>query len=151
MSTIASSSDDGYAALLERTRVKTAPRSKSVTWSGWLMAAVAVLFLLFDGVIKLVPIAPVTESFGQLGWPVSLARGIGILELACLIVFVVPRTSVLGAVLLTGYLGGAVATHVRIGNPLFSNVLFPVYIGILIWGSLCLLDERVRALMPVRR
>jgi hypothetical protein len=151
MATIASSPDDRYAAFLERTRVKTAPRSKSATWGGWVMTAVPVLFLLFDGVIKLIRIAPVTESFGQLGWPVNLARSIGVLELACLVVFIVPRTSVLGAVLLTGYLGGAVATHVRIGNPLFSNVLFPVYIGILIWGSLCLRDERVRALISVRR
>jgi DoxX-like protein len=151
MATIASSPGDPYAAFVERTRVKTPARSKSATWGGWLMMAIPVLFLLFDGVVKLIPIAPVTESFGQLGWAVSLARGIGILELACLVVFVIPRTSVLGAVLLTGYLGGAVATHVRIGNPLFSNVLFPVYIGILIWGSLCLRDERVRALIPVRR
>jgi len=114
------------------------------------MSAIAVLFLLFDSVIKLVVIAPVVESFAQLGYPVSLARGIGLLELLCIIVYVIPRTSVLGAILLTGYLGGAVATHVRVGSPLFTHILFPTYVGALIWGGLLLREDRLRALIPLR-
>ena len=123
MSTIASSANSRYADYLERELVSRAARSS----------------------------AAVTETFVQLGWPVSLAKGIGILELTCLVVYIVPPTAVLGALLLTGYLGGAVATHVRIGNPLFSHTLFPVYIGLLLWGALFLRDARVRALISIRR
>jgi DoxX-like protein len=119
-------------------------------WAGQTMSAIAVLFLLFDSVIKLVVIAPVVESFAQLGYPVSLARDIGLLELLCILVYVVPRSSVLGAILLTGYLGGAVATHVRVGSPLLTHVLFPTYVGALIWGGLVLREERLRALIPLR-
>jgi hypothetical protein len=114
------------------------------------MTAVPVLFLLFDSVIKLMQIGPVVESFSQLGYPVSLALGIGILELVCLALYVIPRTSMLGAILLTGYLGGAVATHVRVGSPLFSHVLFPIYVAVLIWGGLVLRDDRLRGLFPLR-
>jgi hypothetical protein len=91
-------------------------------------------------------IPPVVEAFTRLGLPVSLGRGIGILELVCLAVYLVPRTSIPGAILLTGFLGGAVLTHVRVGDPLFSHVLFPIYIGGLIWGGLFLRD-RLQALM----
>jgi hypothetical protein len=125
--------------------------SRAGLWGARILTAVPVLFLLFDGVIKLIRIPAVTETFQQLGWPVSLAVPIGILELACLIVFVIPPTAVLGALLLTAYLGGAVATHVRIGSPLVSHTLFPVYIGLFIWGALFLRDDRVRALIPLRR
>ncbi len=124
--------------------------SRKRLWAGRTMSAIAVLFLLFDSVIKLVVIAPVVESFAQLGYPVSLARGIGLLELLCIIVYVIPRTSVLGAILLTGYLGGAVATHVRVGSPLFTHILFPTYVGALIWGGLLLREDRLRALIPLR-
>jgi len=151
MSTIAPSANSRYSDYLEREPVSRPARSTTAIWGGRLLTAVPVLFLLFDAVIKLIPIPAVAETFVQLGWPVSLAKGIGVLELACLVLFVVPPTSVLGALLLTGYLGGAVATHVRIGNPLFSHTLFPVYIGLLVWGALFLRDERVRALLPVRR
>jgi hypothetical protein len=151
MSTIASSAHSRYADYLEREPVSRAARSSAAIWGGRVLTAVPVLFLLFDAVIKLIPIAAVTETFVQLGWPVSLAKGIGILELACLVVYIVPPTAVLGALLLTGYLGGAVATHVRIGNPLFSHTLFPVYIGLLLWGALFLRDARVRALISIRR
>jgi hypothetical protein len=85
-----------------------------------------------------------------MGYPVSLAVAIGIIELVCLAVYVIPASSILGAVLLTGYLGGAIATHVRIGSPLFTHILFPVYIAVLIWGGLLLRDTRVRALVPLR-
>src|SRR2546427_10624483 len=92
-----------------------------------MMGGVAVLFLLFACVIHLLRIAPVVAAFAQLGCPVSLARGLGVLELVCVVLYLIPRTSVLGAILLAAYLGGAVATQMRIGSPLFSTALFPVY------------------------
>ena len=119
-------------------------------WAGRILTAMPVLFLLFDSVIKLMQIAPVRESFARLGYPESLATGIGILELVCLVLYLIPRTSVLGAILLTGHLGGAVATHVRVGDPLFSHVLFPTYVGLLVWGGLFLREDRLRALVPLR-
>jgi len=115
--------------------------SRKRLWTGRLLSTLAVLFLLFDSVIKLTNIAPVVESFTRLGIPVDLAPWIGTLELVCLAVYLVPRTAIPGAILLTGFLGGAVLTHVRIGAPLFSHVLFPVYIGALIWGGLFLRDR----------
>jgi hypothetical protein len=129
---------------------QTAPASKSTSWTGRILSALAVLFLLFDGVIKLTKIAPVAESFARLGYPASIAVGIGILELACVAAYVIPRTSILGAILLTGFLGGATASHVRIGDPLFSHVLFPTYVGLLVWGGLYLREARLRALVPLR-
>lgn len=131
--------------------VQTARVSKARRSTGYVVSAVPVLFLLFDSVIKLMTIDPVVESFGQLGYPVDLALGIGIVELACLVLYVVPRTSVLGAILLAGYLGGAVATHVRIGSPLLTHTLFPMYVAALIWGGLFLREDRLRALIPLRR
>lgn len=125
---------------------RTASVSTRQLWIGRILSGIAVLFLLFDSVIKLIVIQPVVDSFERLGYPVSLSRGIGTLELLCLLVYLIPRTSIFGAVLLTGYLGGAVATHVRAESPLFSHILFPVYIGILLWGGLYLRDARLRAL-----
>lgn len=125
---------------------RTASVSTRQLWIGRVLSGIAVLFLLFDSVIKLIVIQPVVDSFEHLGYPVSLSRGIGTLELLCLLVYLIPRTSSFGAVLLTGYLGGAVATHVRAESPLFSHILFPVYIGILLWGGLYLRDARLRAL-----
>jgi hypothetical protein len=110
-----------------------------------------VLFLLFDGVIKELRIQPVLDSFVQLGYPHGLERAIGSLELLCLFLYALPRTSVLGAVLLTGYLGGAVATHLRAGSPLPTHTLFPLYVGALLWAGLLLREERLRALFPLRR
>jgi hypothetical protein len=127
--------------------IRTAPISKGRLWAGRMLSALAVLFLLFDSVIKLMVIPPVVDSFTQLGYPVSVARGIGLLELVCLIIYVIPRTSILGAILLTGYLGGAVATHVRVGSPLFTHILFPIYVAALLWGGLFLRDQRVRTLI----
>jgi hypothetical protein len=134
-----------------RSTTQTDPVSKTRLWAGRIMTYLSVLFLLFDSVIHVMRIAPVVESFQQLGYPVSLALGIGILELVCIVVYVIPRTSILGAILLTGYLGGAVATTLRIGSPLFSHVLFPIYVGVLVWGGLFLREERLRALIPLRR
>ena len=92
----------------------------------------------------------VAESTAQLGYPAELALTIAIIELVGLIVYVIPATSILGAVLLTGYLGGAIATHLRTGSPLFTHILFPIYIAALIWGGLYLRDIRVRSLVPLR-
>ena len=120
-------------------------------WTGRVLSALAVAFLALDAAMKLAVLPPVVQSFAQLGWPVHLAVTVGVLELACLAVYVVPRTSLLGAVLLTGYLGGAIATHVRVGNPLVSHVLFPTYVAALLWGGLYLRDSRVRTLLLMQR
>jgi hypothetical protein len=125
--------------------------SSSLTrWGGRILSALPVAFLIFDSVIKLIGVDAVAESFGELGYPVHLAMGIGLLELVCIAIYVVPRTGVLGAVLLTGYLGGAIATHVRIGSPLFSHTLFPVYVGLLLWAGIYLRERRLRELLPFR-
>ncbi|ABS24793.1 DoxX family protein [Anaeromyxobacter sp. Fw109-5] len=125
--------------------------SRTRLWAGRILTALPVLFLLFDGTIKLLKLDPVVESFARLGYPATIARGIGGLELALIAVTLVPRTSLLGAVLLTGYLGGAVSTHVRVGDPLFTHVLFPSYVGVLLWSGLYLRDDRLRTLMASRR
>jgi hypothetical protein len=122
---------------------------KKSIWSGRILSALAALFLLMDGVTHLIKPAPVAEAFARLGFPLSLSVELGVIELICLAVYVIPRTSILGAILLTGYLGGAVATHVRVRDPLFDTV-FPIIIGVLVWGGLYLLDPRVRSLVPVR-
>ena len=131
------------------TTTHAAPVSTTSLWIGRTLSALGVLFLAFDGGIKVLQLAPAVDGSVQLGYPAHLVLGLGLLELACLIAYVIPRTSLLGAVLLTGYLGGAVATHVRIGSPLFS-VIFPVMLGALLWGGLYLRDARLRALMAVR-
>ncbi len=118
-----------------------------ISWPGVVISGLAALFMAFDGIVKLVPIAPVLEASAKLGIPAGLARTIGVLDLACLLLYVIPRTAPLGAVLLTGYLGGAVAIHVRVGDPLFSHVLFPVYVGVMLWLGLWLRDARVRAMI----
>ena len=125
--------------------------SPGAVWTARVLTAIPVLFLLFDTVIKLMRIDPVIDSFNALGYPASLALAIGVLELACLALYLVPATSVLGAVVLTGYLGGAVATHVRVENPLLTHVLFPVYVGLFLWGGLFLREPRLLYLLPSRR
>ncbi len=129
---------------------RTAPVPRKRLWAGRIITALPVLFLLWDSVIKLMNLPPVVEGFARLGYPQGIAPAIGALELACVVLYVIPRTSILGAILLTGYLGGAVATHVRVGDPLFSHVLFPVYVGLLISLGLFLRDGRLRALIPLR-
>ncbi len=120
--------------------------SKKMLWAGWGMSALPVLLLLFSGVMKLMKPAPVAEGFVHLGYPEGLALGIGIVELTSTVLYVIPRTSVLGAILLTGYLGGATASHARIGEPFFMAIV----LGALAWGGLYLRDERLRALLPLR-
>lgn len=120
--------------------------SKKALWTGYIMAAIPVLLLLMSGVMKVITPPFVAEGFVHLGYSEHLALGIGIVELLCVILYLIPQTAVLGAILLTGYLGGATASHVRIGEPFHMAVL----LGILIWGSLYLRDVRLRALIPLR-
>ncbi len=127
--------------------------SKPARITGRVMSGVVVLFLLFDGAIKLVPLPVVTETLDKMGWGASdtLARSLGIITIVCTLLYSVPPTSILGAILLTGYLGGAIASHVRIDSPLFSHTLFGVYLGLMVWGGLYLRDGNLRALLPFRR
>ncbi|MCU1335667.1 MAG: rane protein [Bryobacterales bacterium] len=124
--------------------------SKKWRWTGRIVSGLAALFLLVDGGTKLFKPAPVVEATLRLGYPESTIVGIGIVLITCTVLYLVPRTSMLGAVLLTGYLGGAVATHVRATSGWFEMV-FPVLFGVLIWGGLWLRDNRLRALLPVSR
>jgi hypothetical protein len=126
---------------------QTAPVSKQGLWAGRAISALVAVFLLFDGIIKVMKLAPAVEGTARLGYPAGLVLPIGTVLLACVAVYLIPPTSVLGAILLTGYLGGATATQVRLEDPWF---LFPVGIGVLIWGGLFLRDDRLRALIPVR-
>jgi len=121
-------------------------------WTGRIMSGLVVAFLVFDGGIKLAPLAIVTETMQQLGYSGSpeLARGLGVMTLVIALLYALPRTSLLGAILLTGLLGGAMATHLRVGSPLFSHLLFGLYLGLLAWGGLYLRDPRLRRLFPVR-
>ena len=129
----------------------TASISNRSRWAGRIVSGVMVAFLLFDAGIHMAKIAPVIEAFERLGWPIGMSLGLAILELACVALYALPRTAVLGAILLTGYLGGAVVTHLRVGSSLFGETLFPVYVGILLWGGLYLRDPRLHALMPLTR
>jgi hypothetical protein len=123
--------------------------SSGQVWAGRVLTGLAVLFLLFDITLKLLRPPEAISGTVQLGWPASIILPLGIIQLVCLILYLVPRTAFLGAILWTGYLGGAVATHVRIGNPLFSHILFPVYVAALLWGGLWLRDRRLRTLLPI--
>jgi len=128
-----------------------APAPRVAPWAGRILTGLVTAFMLFDAAIKLIKIQPVTDSFAQLGYPDSLARGIGALELAITVLYAFPRTAVLGAILLTGIMGGATASHLRLGDPLFSHTLFGVYLGVMAWGGLCLRDPKLRALLPITR
>jgi len=127
---------------------QTVPVSNATLWGGRVMSAVPALFLLVDGVMKLVKAAVVVETTVQLGYPESVILGLGIVLLACTVLYVVPRTSVLGAILLTGYLGGAVATHVRANE--IPQAFIPVAVGVVVWLGLLLRDARLRPLVPFR-
>ena len=124
-----------------------APASRKMLWAGYIISTLPVVVLLMSATMKFMKPASVVEGFAHLGLPESLALGLGILELACLVVYVIPRTSILGAILLTGYLGGATVTHLRVGDPFFA----PVIVGMLVWAGLFLREPRLRALMPLRR
>ena len=125
--------------------------SKASLCGGWVITTLVVLFLVFDGVTKVIKIAPVIEASVRLELPVGLIVGIGIVLLVCTLLYAIPSTSILGAILLTGYLGGAVMIQLRAGSPLLSEALLPVYFGVLVWAGLFLRDVRLRSLIPVRR
>jgi len=131
---------------LMQSAAQPAPVSKKMRWAGRIMSALPVLVLLMSAVMKFLKPAPVVEGFTHLGLPEGLALGLGILELACTAVYVIPQTSVLGAILLTGYLGGATLTQLRVGDAFFA----PIVLGVLVWGGLFLRDPRLRALIPLK-
>lgn len=124
--------------------------SKGARWGGMVVGGLAGLFLLLDAAGKLARVEEVVEGTVKIGYPETVIVPLGVVLLACTVLYLVPRTAVLGAVLLTGFLGGAVATHVRIGDPLWTHVLFPVYMGVMVWLGLYLRDPRVRAVVPFR-
>jgi DoxX-like family len=145
-----------YPVLIERT-METIPMPTSQTaisskqlWAGRILSGLPAAFMLLDGGMKLFKPAPVIKATVQLGYPESVIVGLGIVLLASTLLYLMPRTALLGAVLLTGYLGGAVASNVRAGTPLF-NVIFPVFIGVLLWGGLWFRDHRLQELLPFRR
>jgi len=133
---------------VEVTAVDTTPKaSRKAFWIGWVMSVLPCLMLLFSAAMKFAQPPPVIEGFKHLGWPERLALPLGILELACTAIYLIPQTAVLGAILLTGYLGGAMATHIRLGEPFITHIVF----GVVIWGGIFLRDPRLRVLIPFRR
>ena len=122
-------------------------QSKKMLWTGRIISALVILFLVADSVGKVMKFAPYLEGTVRVGYPASLVVPLGIVLLICTVVYAIPITSVLGAILLTGYLGGATATHVRVGQAFW----FPVMMGVLLWAALFLRDDRLRALIPLRK
>lgn len=141
------------AAALPHTQTPAAASgSRASVYAGRALSVLAILFLTFDAVGKIFLVQPVLEGSAELGFSSRVVFAIGLVLLASVVVYAVPRTAVLGAVLLTGFLGGAIATHARLEAPLFSHTLFPVYVALFVWGGLFLRDARVRAfLLPLRR
>lgn len=138
-------------AISNTTVLDSTRSSRKALWTGRVLSTVAVLFLTMDTAMKLLLVPVAVAGTKQVGYPVSVIFPLGVVSLVCLIVYLIPRTNILGAILWTGYLGGAVATHVRIGDPLFSHILFPVYVALMLWGGLWFRDARLRALIPFRR
>ena len=124
---------------------------RKTIWIGRTLSALAILFLSFDTIVKVLRLPVAIEGTTQLGYPESTVFVIGVIQLVCLVLYVIPQTSVFGAILFTGYLGGAIATHLRIGSPLFTHILFPIYVALLIWGGLYAREPRLRAMVPIRR
>jgi hypothetical protein len=124
--------------------------SRGAVWTGRVLTGLATVFFAFDATVKVLLAGPAVEGSARFGLSPGALRGIGVIELACLAVYLFPRTAPLGAVLWTGYLGGAIATHVRAGDPLLTHTLFPIYVAALIWASVYLRDGRVRALLDRR-
>ncbi len=125
--------------------------SKKTLWTGRILSGIAILFMLFDSVTKILRVDEVVKASAKFGYPVSLLSTIGVILLVCLVVYIIPRTSILGALLITGYLGGAVEANLRVGAPLFSNALFPIYFAILVWGGLYLREQRVREIFTLKK
>jgi hypothetical protein len=124
--------------------------SRAVRWVGTGATAMAVAFLAFDAAMKVLQVAPAVEGTAQLGYPAGVLLPLGLIQVACLALYLTPRTAVLGAVLWTGYLGGAIATHVRVESPLLTHTLFPIYVAALLWAGLWVRDARVRRLLQRR-
>ena len=130
--------------------METQQTSKAQLWTGRILSGIVILFMLFDGIFKfMTPDAATTVIIEQLGYQVHQMPLMGTLALLCTVLYIIPRTSVLGALLLTAYFGGAISTHVRVDNPLFSHILFPVYLAILMWGGLWLRNLQLRKLIPI--
>jgi DoxX-like protein len=132
------------------TTVQGNSTSNAALWGGRIMSGLVIAFMLLDGGVKLVPLDVVISTSEQMGIPGNLARPLGVIGLVCALLYAVPRTSTVGAILLTGYLGGAIASHLRLGDPIFTHTLFGFYLGLLVWGGLYLRDSRLRALIPLR-
>jgi hypothetical protein len=132
---------------------ETIPASTPARWFGRILSGLVIASLLFDGAIKLVPWPIVTETMEKMGYGSddALMRSLGAVTIICTVLYAVPPTSILGAILLTGYLGGAIASHVRIDSPLFTHTLFGLYLGLMLWGGLWLRDRNLRGLIPFRR
>jgi hypothetical protein len=132
---------------------ETVPVAGPARWVGRILSGLVVVFLMVDGAIKLVPWPIVTETMDRRGYGSSdaLMRGLGAITIVCTVLYAIPPTSILGAILLTGYLGGAIASHVRIDSPLFTHTLFGLYLGLMVWGGLWLRDRNLRNLIPFRR
>ena len=128
--------------------VESSAKRRSI--AGYALTAFVALFLTFDTVLKVLQLAPAVQGTTELGYPASTVLTIGLIEFVCLALYLIPRTSVLGALVLTGYLGGAIATHVRIGSPLPTHTLFPIYVALMVWGGLYLRESRLRELLPFR-
>ena len=124
--------------------------AKKRSTAGYVLTGLVAAFLTFDTVMKLLQLAPAVQGTTELGYPARTVVVIGAIELVCLVLYLVPRTSVLGALVLTGYLGGAIATHVRVGSPLPTHTLFPIYVALMVWGGLYLRESRLRTLLPFR-
>ena len=130
--------------------VITTARSRTSRWVGRAFSGLVILFMAMDAAMKLADLPPVRQAARQIGWPLALDRPLGVIGLIGLVLYGIPRTSVLGAIWLTGLCGGAVAAHLRLGDPLFSHVLFGVYVGVLAWAGPWLREPRLRALIPLR-
>ena len=128
--------------------VESSAKKRSI--AGYVLTGLVAAFLTFDTVMKLLQLAPAVQGTTELGYPARTVVVIGAIEFVCLVLYLVPRTSVLGALVLTGYLGGAIATHVRVGSPLVSHTLFPIYVALMVWGGLYLRESRLRELLPFR-
>ena len=137
--------------MLTNAQTAASHSSKTMLWAGWSLSGLTVLFMLFDALSKLAMEHHVIEATTKIGYQVEVIRPLGIILLACTVLYAIPRTAIFGAILLTGYLGGALASKVRVEDPIFSSILFGVYFGILAWSGLYLRDERLRRLVPLRR
>jgi hypothetical protein len=126
------------------------PNPKWMTWTGWIISVLPVAILLMSGVMKLQKPPEVLEGIAKLGWSEDLLPSLAIVEIGCAVIYLIPPTAVLGAILLAGYLGGAIATHMRVGDPLIPSMLVPIVLGVVVWLGVYLREPRLRAVLPWR-